>query len=114
SLVEGKLALRLSDLLSSDLLNNDAQLQEFVLDRVRYYFREIRGFKYDEVNAVLASGSDDLVDVEKRLIAVQAVRPTEDFEPLAASFKRIGNILRQANFSGGEIDNALLTEEPEV
>ena len=31
-----------------------------LLDRVRYYFREIRGFKYDEVNAVLASGWDDL------------------------------------------------------
>ena len=61
-LVEGKLAMPLSG-----LLNNDPQLQEFVLDRVRYYFKEIRGFKYDEVNAVLASGWDDLVDVEKRL-----------------------------------------------
>ena len=29
---------------------------------------------------------------------VQAVRPTPDFEPLAASFKRIKNILKQAEF----------------
>ena len=77
-----------------------SQLEEFLLDRVRYYFREIRGFKYDEVNAVLASGWDDLVDVEERLEAVQAVRPTPDFEPLAASFKRISNILKQAQFEG--------------
>jgi glycyl-tRNA synthetase beta chain len=109
-LVEGKLKLSLSE-----LLNKDPQLQEFVLDRVRYYFKEIRGFQYDEVNAVLASGWDDLVDVESRLIAVQAVRPTENFEPLAASFKRIRNILKQAQFTGGAtVDPSLLEPGPEA
>jgi glycyl-tRNA synthetase beta chain len=109
-LVEGTLRLPLRK-----LLNGDAKLEEFVLDRVRYYFKDIRGFKYDEVNAVLASGWDDLVDVEERLIAIQAVRPTEDFEPLAASFKRIQNILKQAQFAGGggAIDAALLEPGPE-
>jgi glycyl-tRNA synthetase beta chain len=97
------------------LLGGDPKLEEFVLDRVRYYFKDIRGFKYDEVNAALASGWDDLVDVDERLVAIQAVRPTEDFEPLAASFKRIQNILKQAQFSGGEsvIDAALLEPGPE-
>src|SRR6202040_266836 len=100
----------------SELLNKDPQLEEFVLDRVRYYFKDIRGFQYDEVNAVLASGWDDLVDVEERLIAIQAVRPTENFEPLAASFKRIQNILKQAQFTGdgGQIDAALLEAGPEA
>jgi glycyl-tRNA synthetase beta chain len=109
-LVEGELRLPLRK-----LLGGDGKLEEFVLDRVRYYFKDIRGFKYDEVNAVLASGWDDLVDVEERLVAIQAVRPTEDFEPLAASFKRIQNILKQAQFSGGEsvIDAALLEPGPE-
>ena len=107
-LVEGKLKLSLSS-----LLNNDPQLQEFVLDRVRHYFKEIRGFKYDEVNAVLAAGQDDLIDVERRLEAVQAVRPTENFEPLAASFKRIKNILRQAEFRDGPLDPRLLEPGPE-
>ncbi|MCL5745018.1 MAG: glycine--tRNA ligase subunit beta, partial [Acidobacteria bacterium] len=83
------------------LLEGDRQLEEFVLDRVRFYFKDIRGYRYDEVNAVLASGWDDLVDAEERLSAIQAVRPTENFEPLAASFKRIRNILRQAQFAGG-------------
>ncbi len=71
---------------------------EFLLDRTRYYFRDIRGFAYDEINAVLAAGIDDLVDVEARLAAIKAVRPTEDFEPLAASFKRIRNILKPGRF----------------
>src|SRR5436309_2614473 len=109
-LVEGKHPLSLSE-----LLNKDSQIQEFVLDRVRYYFKEIRGFRYDEVNAVLASGWDDLVDVESRLTAVQAVRPTENFEPLAASFKRIRNILLQAGFAGGGlIDPELIEPGPEA
>jgi glycyl-tRNA synthetase beta chain len=109
-LVEGELRLPVRK-----LLGGDNKLEEFVLDRVRYYFKDIRGFKYDEVNAVLTSGWDDLVDVEERLIAIQAVRPTEDFEPLAASFKRIQNILKQAQFSGdgGQIDAALLEPGPE-
>jgi glycyl-tRNA synthetase beta chain len=109
-LVEGELRLPVGKLLAGD-----AKLEEFVLDRVRYYFKDIRGFKYDEVNAVLASGWDDLVDVEERLKAIQAVRPTEDFEPLAASFKRIQNILKQAQFSGGgsRIDAEMLEPGPE-
>jgi glycyl-tRNA synthetase beta chain len=110
TIVEGKLRLPVRK-----LLGEDEQLTAFVLDRVRFYFREIRGFRYDEVNAVLASGWDDLVDVEARLAAIQAVRPTEDFEPLAASFKRIRNILLQAQFAGGgAIDAALVEAGPEA
>jgi glycyl-tRNA synthetase beta chain len=109
-LVEGKLAIPLSK-----LAGDDAALLEFLLDRVRYYFRDIRGFRYDEVNAALAAGHENLFDAESRLAAVQAVRPTENFEPLAASFKRIRNILRQAGFAeAGEIDAAKLEPGPET
>jgi len=79
----------------------DKQLEEFLLDASATTSRDLRGFAYDEVNAVLAAGANDLVDVESRLLAIRAVRPTENFEPLAASFKRIRNILRQADFKGG-------------
>lgn len=110
-LVEGKL----EKFALSKLLGSDEALREFVLDRVRYYFRDVRGFRYDEVNAVLASGWDSLPDVDKRLTALKAVRPTENFEPLAASFKRIANILRQAEFQGGGgVDEKLLEAGPEA
>ena len=108
--VEGKLRLPLRH-----LLGGDAQLEEFLLDRVRYYFREIRGFQYDEVNAVFANGWDDLTDAEERLEAIREVRPTENFEPVAAGFKRIKNILRQAgagNYCAG-VNGDLLEEGPE-
>ncbi len=108
-LVEGKQRLPLTK-----LVGGNAALLEFMLDRVRYYFREVRDFKYDEVNAVLAGRYDDLVDVEARLTALKAVRPTENFEPLAASFKRIQNILKQADFKpAAALDPSLLEEGPE-
>ena len=77
------------------------ELREFMRDRVEYYFRDVRSFAYDEVRACMAAGWSDLVDLETRLKRVQAVRPTPDFEPLAASFKRIKNILKQAGYTDG-------------
>jgi glycyl-tRNA synthetase beta chain len=110
-LVEAKLRLPIQS-----LCEGNTQLEEFLAERIRYYFREIREFKYDEVNAVLSSGWDDLLDVEERLGAVRAVRPTEDFEPLAASFKRIRNILKQAQFEGlgDALEESLLEPGPET
>src|SRR6185369_9799484 len=89
------------------------ELQEFLLERVQHYFREVRGFKYDEVNAVLKAGVSTLKDAEDRLNHVARVRPTPNFEPLAASFKRINNILKQADFSEGLVDPSLLEDGPE-
>jgi glycyl-tRNA synthetase beta chain len=71
---------------------------EFLRDRVETYFRDHRSFAYDEVRACMAAGWSDLLDLQSRLKRVQAIRPTPDFEPIAASFKRIKNILKQAEF----------------
>ena len=69
------------------------QVLDFILDRAKFILREKRGFAYDEINAVFASGADDLVDAAERVAAVKAIRNTRNFPPLAASFKRIRNIL---------------------
>ena len=105
-LVEGDLEFKLDSLAAGEL-------HAFLLERVQYYFREVRGFKYDEVNAVLKVGVSTLKDVEDRLNHVARVRPTPNFEPLAASFKRINNILKQANFTQGLVDASLLEAGPE-
>jgi glycyl-tRNA synthetase beta chain len=75
----------------------EAQVLEFILDRARFILREVSGYAYDEVNAILRAGSDDLVDAEKRLRALKAIRKSRNFEPLAVSFKRIRKILEKAN-----------------
>ena len=113
-IVEGKMAI---DLLP--YLGSEPALGEFFQERIRYYFKDIRGFKYDEVNAAMAAGWSDLLDLEARLERIQNLRASVDFEPLAASFKRIKNILGQAGLAGGSacptiaIDAALLEAGPE-
>jgi glycyl-tRNA synthetase beta chain len=79
--------------LSADV---EPQVRLFVQERGRYIFRERFGYAYDEIDAVLAAGADDLVDAEQRIAAVRAVRRSKDFEPLAVAFKRIRNILDKA------------------
>jgi len=87
---------------------------EFMRDRVEYYFRDVRGFAYDEVRACMAASWSDLIDLDARLKRVQAVRATPDFEPIAASFKRIKNILKQAQFNDSTFNSQLLEPGPEL
>jgi len=71
-------------------------IAEFVRERLEFYLRDVLGFKYDVVNAVLAAGSDDVVDAVARAAALSSVRSTADFEAISIAFKRMKNILRQA------------------
>jgi len=124
-LVEGKIAIPLSKLLQEcqpaarpfeEQLRVSIQLTAFFMERVKFYFQDIRGFKYDEVNAAIAAEVDwsDLVDLEARLLRIQSLRPTPDFEPLAASFKRIRNILEQAQFFGDiPVNEGPVAEDPQ-
>jgi len=68
----------------------------FMADRLAFYLREVLGFKYDIVSAVLAAGTDDVVDAIARAEAVSEVRGSEDFASISVAFKRMKNILRQA------------------
>jgi glycyl-tRNA synthetase beta chain len=69
----------------------------FFRERLEFYLREAQGFAYDVVNATLAVGSNDVVDAMARAAAVAKVRPSADFESISTAFKRIKNILRQAD-----------------
>ena len=81
-------------------------IRVFLRERLEFYLRDALGFKYDVVNAVLAAGSDDVVDAVARAQAVTKVRPSPDFESISVAFKRMKNILRQATESGKQIADA--------
>jgi glycyl-tRNA synthetase beta chain len=66
------------------------------VDRLNFYLKDVRGFAYDVVAAVLAAGSDDVRDAIARAEALTAARESDDFAAISAAFKRIKNILRQA------------------
>ena len=76
--------------------DQETKVLEFILDRAKFVFREREQFGYDEVAAVFRAGADDLVDAQKRLFALKAIRKSKNFEPLAVSFKRIRKILEKA------------------
>ncbi len=102
-LAGSNLPLRLSDLHeNADLYESElpANLHSFFRDRLEFYLRDYRGFSYDVVNAVLASGFYDVRDTIARVEALSAVRDSEDFAAISAAFKRIKNILRQASEKG--------------
>jgi len=94
----------------SDEVGYTAALRTFLRERLEFYLRDALGFKYDVVNAVLAAGSDDVVDAAARAEAVTRVRPSEDFESISIAFKRIKNILRQAGEAGKRVASAVDAE----
>ena len=97
-LAESALPLTLSTVLNASDSNavNKEHVAVFLRERLNFYLKDLRGFPYDVVNAVLAADSDDVRDAIARAEALTAARESEDFAAISAAFKRIKNILRQA------------------
>ena len=115
TIAEHKLPLRLNSLLRdargayrgseaerkfSKQLDYAVATREFFRERLEFYLRDALGFKYDAVKAVLASGSDDVVDATARAEAVKKVLHMPEFLAIAAACKRMRNILKQAEEKG--------------
>jgi glycyl-tRNA synthetase beta chain len=124
-LVEGQLSLDLEEVakvaVGSEVSLTLTQMILFLFERVEFYLRDVRGFAYDVVKAVLGplhdSTHNDVRDAVARAEAVTAVRGSEDFAAVSAAFKRMKNILSQAQekgfAAGSSVDAALLTEPTE-
>jgi glycyl-tRNA synthetase beta chain len=115
-LAESDLPLKLSEVAHSALTDdvNEREVLAFLRERLHFYLKDVRGFAYDVVNAVLASNADDVRDAMARARALTAARTSADFEAVSAAFKRINNILRQAaekGFAVGSPDDVALSAE---
>ena len=110
-----KLPLRLSDMMrdaragyqGSEAENkfvDDAKFAEsvrvFFRERLEFYLKDVRGYAYDVVKAVLAADADDVVDAVSRAEAVKQVLHMPEFLAIGAACKRMRNILRQAEEKG--------------
>ncbi len=131
TIAEHKLPLRLSEIMADararykgseaeKKFSNAAYLESvrgFFRERLEFYLKDVRGYAYDVVSAVLAVDSDDVVDAAGRADAVSKVRGSADFESISSAFKRIKNILRQASEKtkviAMRVDPASLQEESE-
>jgi glycyl-tRNA synthetase beta chain len=75
-------------------------VRAFFRERLEFYLRDVLGYAYDVVNAVLAANSDDVVDAIARAEAVKQVLHMPEFQAIGAACKRMRNILRQAEEKG--------------
>jgi glycyl-tRNA synthetase beta chain len=122
-LAESLLPLSLSELLAASTEQTTSEeankanaeaVAGFLHERLNFYLKDVRGFAYDVVNAVLAAGADDVRDAIARSEALSSARESADFAAISAAFKRIKNILRQAEekrFTIGSAKDATLSAE---
>jgi glycyl-tRNA synthetase beta chain len=114
-IAEKKLPLRISDLMkdarsgyqksvAEKKFVDDGRYKEsvtlFFRERLEFYLKDVRGYAYDVVKAVLAADADDVVDALTRAAAVTQVMHMPEFQAIGAACKRMRNILRQAQANG--------------
>jgi glycyl-tRNA synthetase beta chain len=113
---EGSVDLGIGEVVRATIGRDEELVKEmevFLAERLEFYLREAKGQAYDVVKAVLspqrtsslgtpvlAAGANDVRDAVARAEAVTAVRGSEDFAAVSAAFKRMKNILAQAEAKG--------------
>jgi glycyl-tRNA synthetase beta chain len=73
-----------------------SSVQGFFRERLEFYLKDVRGYEYDVVKAVLAADANDVVDALTRAEAVNQVLHVPEFQAIGAACKRMRNILKQA------------------
>jgi glycyl-tRNA synthetase beta chain len=101
-------------LLSSKLNRPKTQVAGDVTEFFRARFINLLGnsFAPDAVDAAIAAGFDDLVDVQSRIAALAEFKTHPDFEPLTVAFKRVGNIIKEG--VDAPIDPVLFQDDAEA
>lgn len=97
--IENQVALSLSRWADEDLLS-------FFHDRLKVYLRD-QGARYDLIDAVISSDSDDLLLIVRRVDALSEFLATTDGENLLAGAKRAANIVADAEKKGTKIAAAV-------
>ncbi|MDR7070800.1 glycyl-tRNA synthetase beta chain [Pseudoxanthomonas japonensis] len=93
--------------------NQDSELYDFILDRLRSYYAD-KGVPAAHFTAVAELKPASLYDFDTRLDAIGTFATLPEAEALAAANKRIGNILKKADIAiPHAIDRALLTDPAE-
>ena len=94
-----------------------ASLLQFFEERTRFLLEQFYGIRYDSVNAVVASGATEPLEIYRRARALEAIRASDYFVPLSMAAKRISNILsksaKESDWTLGNVDPAFLEAGPE-
>ena len=74
----------------------------FFRERLEFYLKDVCGYAYDVVKAVLGADAENVVDAGQRAEAVKQVLHMPEFQAIGSACKRMRNILRQAADKGIE------------
>lgn len=120
--IENKLDLDLLELIKLAVKQHDASINaakaevavfDFVLDRLHAYYLD-KGIRPDVLDAVISTKPTRPLDIDNRLLAVDAFRKLEAATSLAAANKRIGNILKKVEGKiADKVNEQLLQEDAE-
>ena len=121
-IIENKLDLDLQHLIKIAATQHEVSIKasdaeagvlDFMLDRLNAYYLD-KGIRPDVLDAVLSTKPTKPLDINNRLLAVDAFRQASEAGSLAAANKRIGNILKKIKGSlPNKIDEKLLQENAE-
>lgn len=104
----------ISDSIKTTKLAESKDLNSFIYDRISNFFKD-QGYAALDIDAVLAIDSGLISEIPKRLNAIKEFSQLPESKDLASANKRVGNILKKADFKSVlKIDPALLKDIAEV
>ena len=104
----------ISDSIKATKLAESKDLNSFIYDRISNFFKD-QGYAALDIEAVLAIDSGLISEIPKRLNAIKEFSQLPESKDLASANKRVGNILKKADFKSAlKIDPALLKDIAEV
>ena len=77
----------------------DEEIAAFIRDRIKQYLQK-NNFKYDIIDAVLASSQQDPIQILAAANVLQLHHDDDNFKPVVESLIRIKNILKKAKYKG--------------
>lgn len=82
----------------------DEEIAAFIRDRIKQYLQR-NNFKYDIIDAVLASSQQDPIQILAAANVLQLHHDDDKFKPVVESLIRIKNILKKAKYKGKNVVN---------
>ena len=116
------LGISLSGLIEESLKRFEPDNSQGVKDQVHAFLQNRMtgllaedGFSKDSIAAVLSASCDNIPETWSKVEALERLKAKPDFEPLAAAFKRVVNIIKKADdVEGGDIKPALFEHPSEA
>ena len=117
-LTEKNICLNLNTIISDSIkatkLAESKDLNSFIYDRISNFFKD-QGYAALDIEAVLAIDSGLICEIPKRLNAIKEFSQLPESKDLASANKRVGNILKKADFKFAlKVDTTLLKDIAEV